>query len=294
VLQVFNRFRVQSILSTAGTVALLASVSAAYFAGASLPGMLAATLAGNLAAGFPLTIVALATASRRLGSDWWRVPLGSIRGRWAAPFRFALSTNASATLSLVTRDADPLLIGLFRSTTEVGYYRLGVAAASYALMPVSQLAQAFYPEIARKAARAEWGEFRRLLRQGSGVAAAYVLPLAVTLVFAADWLIGTVYGAEFRPAASVLLVVFIGMGFSHLLFWNRPALLAVGRADYPLKINLLVAVVKVPGIFLLIAPYGYIGTAALLTLLYLLGVGLSVVKLQAELRRRESVAPAET
>jgi O-antigen/teichoic acid export membrane protein len=288
VLQVFNQFRLQSTLNAVGSVLLLAAISVAYLAGAGVAGMLWASVLGHLALGAPLAVAALRTAHHRFGAGWWRVPLGDLRGRWAAPFRFALSTNASATLSLVTRDADPLWLGLFRPASEVGYYRLGVAAASYALMPVSQLGQAFYPEIARKAARGEWGEFRRLLRQGSTVAAAYLLPLGLILSLVGGWLIRIVYGPEFGPAANVLLILLVGMGFSHLLFWNRPALLAMGRADYPLKVNILVVAVKLIGIVVIIPSYGYIGSAALLSGLYLLGVTLSVLKVGAEIRRREN------
>lgn len=289
VLQVFNQFRLQSTLNVAGAALLLVAVAVAYLTHGGVEGMLWAAVAGNFASGVPLTVAALMTTTRRFGRGWWRVPLGNLR-RWAAPFRFALSTNASATLSLVTRDADPLWLSLFRSTAEVGYYRLGLAVASYAMMPVSQLAQAFYPEITRKAARGEWADFRRLLRQGSSVAASYLLPLALVIGLMGDWLIRAAYGPDFGPATRVLLILLVGMGFSHLLFWNRPALLAMGRADYPLKVNVLIAGIKVVGIFVVIPSHGYIGTAALLSGLYLLGVTMSVVKVRSEIRRRETHA----
>jgi O-antigen/teichoic acid export membrane protein len=177
---------------------------------------------------------------------------------------------------------------LFRGTAEVGYYRLGLAIATYALIPVSQLAQAFYPEITRKAARREWPDFLDLIRRGSLLAAAYVIPVAVILSLASRWLIGVVYGAEFVPSAAVLVILLLGMGFSSVLFWNRPALLALGLADYPLKVNAVLAIVKVVGIFVVIRKYGYIGTAALLTGLYLVGVTLAVLKVRSEIRRRAS------
>jgi O-antigen/teichoic acid export membrane protein len=204
--------------------------------------------------------------------------------------KIAASTNASATLSLVTRDADPLWLSLFRGTAEVGYYRLGLAIATYALIPVSQLAQAFYPEITRKAARHEWPEFRELLRRGSMLAAAYVVPLGVTLSIASSWLIRLVYGDQFLPSAPVLVILLFGMGFSSVLFWNRPALLALGLADYPLKVNAGLAVVKIIGIFVVIRNYGYIGTAALLSGLYLVGVSLAVLKVRSEIRRRSAMS----
>jgi O-antigen/teichoic acid export membrane protein len=285
VLQVFNQFRLQSTLNVLGSVFLLAAITVAYLRGAGVAGMVWASVIGNVAVGVPSVVAALWTANRRLGPGWWRVPLGDLRLRWAAPFRFALSTNASATLSLITRDADPLWLSLFRGTTEVGYYRLGLAVATYAMLPVSQLGQAFYPEIARKAARGEWTQFKELLRQGSMVAAAYLIPLALLLTAAGGWIIRVAYGTAFTPAANVLLILLVGMGFSHLLFWNRPALLALGRADYAFKVNFLLALAKVVGIFVLIRSHGYIGAAVLLSILYLVGVSLAVAKIRSTVRR---------
>jgi O-antigen/teichoic acid export membrane protein len=285
-LQVFNQFRLQSTLSVAGAVLLLGLIAGAFLAGAGVAGMVWATVIGNVASATLLTAAATRTLQRRFGVGWWRVPLGNVRSRWREPLRFAASTNASATLSLVTRDADPLWLSLFRGTAEVGYYRLGLAIATYALIPVSQLAQAFYPEITRKAARREWSAFVQLLRQGSLLSAAYVLPLGLALSLGSGWLIRAVYGAEFAPAAAVLVILFCGMGFSSVLFWNRPALLALGLAAYPLKVNAILALAKLVGVFLIIRNYGYIGTAALLTALYLVGVTLAVRKVRSEIRRR--------
>ena len=291
VLQVFNQFWLQSTLSVVGAVTLLGLVGAGYISGAGVAGMMWATVIGNVASATMLTVAAFRVIRRRFGPEWWKVPLGSIRSRWRVPLKFAASTNASATLSLVTRDADPLWLSLFRSTAEVGYYRLGLAIATYALIPVSQLAQAFYPEITRKAARGEWSDFVDLIRRGSALAAGYVLPLGIVLSLASGWLIRAVYGAEFVPSAPVLVILLCGMGFSSVLFWNRPALLALGLAEYPLKVNAVLAVIKIVGIFVVIRNYGYIGTAALLTGLYLVGVTLAVLKVRSEIRRR-AAAPA--
>jgi O-antigen/teichoic acid export membrane protein len=291
VLQVFNQFWLQSALSVAGAVTLLGLVGAGYMSGAGVAGMVWATVIGNVAAATMLTVAALRIVRQRFGPLWWKVPLGSISSRWRVPLKFAASTNASATLSLVTRDADPLWLSLFRGTAEVGYYRLGLAIATYALIPVSQLAQAFYPEITRKAARREWTDFLELIRRGSRLAAAYVLPLVLSLSLCSRWLIRVLYWAEFVPSAGVLIILLCGMGFSSVLFWNRPALLALGLADYPLKVNAALAIIKVVGIFIIIRNYGYIGTAALLTGLYLVGVSLAVLKVRSEIRRR-AAAPA--
>jgi O-antigen/teichoic acid export membrane protein len=80
------------------------------------------------------------------------------------------------------------------------------------------------------------------------------------------------------------------MGFANVLFWNRPALLSLGRADYPFKVNLGIAALKIIGVLIVVPAYGYIGIAALLTGLYLVGVTVCVYKVWSEVDRRLSGA----
>lgn len=289
VLQVFGRFRFQALLSALGALALFGATAVAFVLGRGLEGMLQAAVAGSCLAWGGMAWSAVRTVRRSCGPGWWRVPLRRLVVTPRTAFGFALSTNGSATLSLVTRDADVLWLGLFRGPAEAGLYRLAFTIASYVVLPIGQLGQAFYPEIAREAARSAWGAFRRLLRHGTAIAAAYLLPAGLLVALLGAPLIRAVYGAAFAPAAAALGLLLAGMGYANLLFWNRPALLALGRADYPLKVNVGVAVLKLIGVVLLIPAYGYIGNAALLSVLYVAGVSVCVWKVRSEVGRRLSV-----
>jgi O-antigen/teichoic acid export membrane protein len=288
VLQVFGRFRVQALLNVLGAGVLLGATTLAFILDGRLEAMLWAAVSAAGVSWAAMTWAAFRAVQNACGPRWWRVPLQRLGTTRRAALGFALSTNASATLSLVTRDADPLWLSLFRGTAEAGLYRLAFTIASYVVMPVGQLGQAFYPEIAREAAANSWGAFRRLLRRGTVIAGAYVLPAWLVVVLAGPALIRTVYGTPFVPAATALALLFVGMGFANVLFWNRPALLALGRADFPFKVNLGIAAMKVVGILLVIPAYGYIGNAALLTGLYVVGVSVCVWKVWSEVERRLS------
>jgi O-antigen/teichoic acid export membrane protein len=288
-LQVLGRFRLQALLSTLGSAVLLAASAVVFFLGGRLYGMLWAAVVAGWVSGACVAAAALTAVRVACGPGWWRVPLLHLRAGHRAAFGFAFSTNASATLSLVTRDADVLWLGLLRGTAEAGLYRLAFALANYLMLPVGQLSQAFYPEIAREAALGAWRAFGRLLRRGTAIAAAYVLPAALLLGLAGTPFIRAVYGAPFAPAAAALAILLVGMGFANVLFWNRPALLALGRPDFPLKVNVGIVVLKIIGVLLVVPVYGYIGNAALLTALYLVGVSVCVWKVRLEVERRLSL-----
>jgi O-antigen/teichoic acid export membrane protein len=290
ILQVFGRFRLQALLSALGSAALLVATLLAFVLGGRLEAMLGAAVAAGCISWASMTWAALRAVRAACGPGWWRVPLQRLGASRRSALGFALSTNASATLSLVTRDADVLWLSFFRGAAEAGLYRLAFTIASYVVLPVGQLGQAFYPEIAREAARGAWGQFRRLLRRGTAIAAAYVVPVAVVVGLLGAPIIRIVYGAAFAPAAPALAFLLAGMGFANVLFWNRPALLSLGRADYPFKVNLGIAALKIIGVLIVVPAYGYIGNAALLTGLYLVGVTVCVYKVWSEVDRRLSGA----
>jgi O-antigen/teichoic acid export membrane protein len=77
------------------------------------------------------------------------------------------------------------------------------------------------------------------------------------------------------------------MIYADTFFWNRIALLAMGYPDYPTKVNLIAAVLKVVGIMTIVPVFGYLGSAALLSGFYIFSVSLNVRKSWSILRMHQ-------
>ncbi len=77
----------------------------------------------------------------------------------------------------------------------------------------------------------------------------------------------------------ILIILLIGLLVANTYYWRRIALLALGRADFPAKVNLVLAILKVGGILLLVPRYGFLASAALLSGFYILGSIISVWKI---------------
>ena len=75
--------------------------------------------------------------------------------------------------------------------------------------------------------------------------------------------------------------------FANTFYWRRPALLALGRPDFPAKINSVLAALKVCGILLFVPKYGYLASAALLSSFYLFGSTIPALKIRSIMSRRE-------
>jgi stage V sporulation protein B len=291
ILQLYGRFRICSVSSTAGAALSVVGVVVAVVLGSGIAGIVWALVAGAVLTGVVLTTAAVSEVGRQLGREWWRARLSVLRDRRRAIVGFVLSTNATATLSLVARDADLLWIGLFRNPLEAGYYRLAYTLANVAWLPIGALTQSIFPEIARKVADAEWGDLRRLLRRGTLLVTAYVLPVvAVFVVFGAP-LVALLYGPSYTPAMPALLILLVGNGLAHLVFWGRPTLVALHRPAFPMKVALFFLSLKMVGVFLLVPHLGFLACAALAAMPFLPGALVCVWKVRQVLSRVRVMSP---
>jgi O-antigen/teichoic acid export membrane protein len=262
-------------------VVTLAIVTLAFLTNGGILQILLAYLAGKIVGALGLTIAAVLEANRRWGNDWWQAPLALLRPKVRELANFAISTNISASLSLVNKDSELLWVSFFRGPVETGYYRLALTLANLVQMPISPLPQATYPELSREVARKNWGNVRYVLRQGSLMAGGYTLAAALMLLVFGQPIIQTLYTSEFLPAYPALLILLAGFLIANTFYWNRTALLALGRPDFPTKINLGLAFLKLFGMFLLVPRFGYLASAGLLAGSYILGVSISALKVRS-------------
>jgi O-antigen/teichoic acid export membrane protein len=292
-LQIFDRFRPLAVLYVAqGSFALLIILSA-YIRQGGLGDILVAYILGKTLGAVGLTVVAMLEATRRWGWGWWLTPLRLLKDNVREMLRFAISTNISASLTLITKDSEVLWVSFLRNPVEVGYYKLALSLMSIIQLPINPLSQATYPELSRETARRNWSNVRYLLQQGSILAGGYTMSASLFLAILGQPLIRYVYKPEYLPAYPALLILLLGCLVSNAVYWRRLILLAFGLADYLTKVNFVVAVLKVVGVLLLVPVFGYLGSASLLSGYYLLVSGITMHKALTTLRTYQSTAESE-
>jgi O-antigen/teichoic acid export membrane protein len=292
-LQFFDRFRRMAGLTVLQSVVTLGLIILAWWLKAGLLGVLLAYLCGKVISAVGLSIAAQVEASRRWGRDWWKVSLSLLKPHARELVKFAVSTNLSGSLSLITRDSGILWVSFFSSPTQAGYYKLGMALANYIQLPLAPMTQATYPEMARAVARRKWNDFRYLIRNGTRLAGGYSLLVAFGLILFGKPLIQSLYTAAFLPTYAGLVILLVGIVYGNTLYWSRSGLLSLGLADYATKVNFLVALVSITGLVSLLPRFGFIGSALVLTVGNLLGNSLVVLKVRSELRRQTKKLPEE-
>ncbi len=120
------------------------------------------------------------------------------------------------------------------------------------------------------------------------MALAYSALAGIFLLIFGRPLIAFFYTPEFLPAYPALLILMVGLLVANTFYWNRIALLSLGLADYPAKVNSIAAVLKAIGLFTIVPIFGYLGSAALLSSYYIFSISINVRKTFSELKMRQS------
>lgn len=291
ILQVYGRYRTCSLASIVGSAVSLAGAGTALWFGWGLGGVVGARIVGEVASATVLASAALVEVRRQLNPGWWSAPLRTLAPERAQITKFILSTNGSLTLSMLTKDGDVLWLGLFRGPAEAGLFRLAQLIAGLIMVPAGLMAPSIFPDVAGRAARLRWEEFRTLLHRASVLVASYVLPAIALMALIRTPVIRGLWGADFTPAGPALIILAVGMGLGAIVFWGRLGLLALDRADYLMKVHLVIVPLKLIGVLALVPTFGYLGSAALLAMVYA-GAGAACAWKVRELARRGAAADA--
>ncbi len=285
-LQIFDRFRTMALITAAQSALTLVLIAIAYFNRGGLIAIIVAYMSGKVLGALSLTVAALRNAGNFWGAGWWRAPLRSLAGERRSLLTFAVSTNLSGTISLVAKDSEVLWVAAFLGPTQAGYYKLALALSNLLQLPVSPLPKATFPELAREIARRSWDNVRYVLRQGSRLSALYSIPTTLFLVIFGRWIIATVYRPDFLPVYPALVILLTGFTFVNIFYWNRVALLSLGRPVFPTLVNFAGMALKIAAIFLLVPQFGYLVFAFSLAGYYIFTVGIAAARVFFDLHTR--------
>jgi O-antigen/teichoic acid export membrane protein len=286
-LQIYDRYRLIAAITLGQSVATLVLITAAYLAHGGLLMVVGAYLAGKALWAISISAAAIWQARRAWGGGWWRAPLSLLASRRREMVRFAVSTNVTGTLTLITRDSEMLWLNALSTPVQAGYYKLALAFTNVVLIPVDPLISTTFREVAREVGGKRWENVRYLLRSGSLISAAFTIPAALGLAVLGPWVISLTYGPAFLPAYVPLLVLLAGVLVINIFYWNRNTLLPMGLPEYPTKVYLVGAILRVLGILTLVPSLGAVGMAALLSAFFIGTTLVLVWRIVLELRRTE-------
>ena len=278
-LQVTRTFRSLSAVRAGVQIASTAAMVVVFFAGWGLTGVVVVLVSVDVVTNLLIWIIGLRAANGLLPRGWLMsrmAKLGDLRRDMAG---FAVLTNIGATFKIVLDQGDILLLGIFRSPAEVAFYKLAKSITTVVYVPMMPIVDASYPEFSLAAAQARWPDFRRLMRRGSKVSAAWFVPATIGAALIAPVVISATYGPSFVPAVPVLAVLLIGVAVDGIMFWSGSALLSLGQPGYLTRVGVATAALRLVLALLLVPQGGVIAMAAAAVVSIVFMNGLSALRI---------------
>ena len=273
ILQITDRIKLQGRVNLLQSVVTSIVIVAAFLLNSTIQTILFAYLLSKTVLGLGMFIAAQAQLHRMLGGGWWRGSFSAIAS-WRELMRFAISSNISATIIKIFRESEILWVGFFLSTTAAGYYRVAYTLVGLLSIVTDPFIASTFPEINRLVLQNAWVQLKDFLRKITALSFVYNSVIAAGFVLLGQWMI-TVYGSEgYLPAYPAMIALVVGLAFNYTLFWNRPLLLSLGLPEFPIKVTLIVGLVKIALAFLLVPRYGIVAAGALLSFYYIASVGI--------------------
>jgi O-antigen/teichoic acid export membrane protein len=288
-LQVFNRFDLLAILNLSQNILSLLVVVYAFLTGGTIIDVVTAYLVAKMFNGVALLVFSLIYTRRELSPGWWRAPRDASIST-VSFWKFAFSSNLSATVKLVAQDSEELWITYFLSPIAAGYYTTAMRVIAMILLPINPFIQPTFLEITSQAAKRQWKKLKDLLRKTSLIAGSWTLGVALILVTIGWWLIPFFYGEEFAPSTAAALILLVGFGLANTLYWNRPLLLALEKPVFPLAVSSAAMIVKIGLAIWLVPQFGYLMQAGLLSAYLAVTVGLNTWQGIRTVRQQSTLA----
>ena len=121
--------------------------------------------------------------------------------------RVALPFLLVGTLEIVNMRVDLLMLGLLRSSGEVGIYNAVMQGANTGTFVLVAVGMVSAPTLARLYSRGDTAGFRRTAKRGAQIALVGTIPIVAVLVFGGEFLLGALFGSEFVVGSTALAIL---------------------------------------------------------------------------------------
>ncbi len=261
VLSASNRFRSIAVFQVLDQSGALLLVVGLIVVGFGVPGVIFGTAAAQAISGLGIMCFTDYVLKRDGCGTWWKASLeeiGPIRKELAAFFGW---NYLGVTLSGLMGQIPLVLLGHFRQSQEVGFYRLATALITSASYLETSLAKVAYPILSarwatgeRKSLHATLGKWT--LREGLivSILVLLIIPLLPVVVH-------LVLGDGYRPMVSGAQVMMVGAAVSAAFFWLNPFYYATDRVGVWAKAYALSTAAVISLGWVCVQRWGFLGLA---------------------------------
>jgi O-antigen/teichoic acid export membrane protein len=130
---------------------------------------------------------------------------------------------------MINSKLDLFMLGMMSSKANVGIYSIALQIAGTAILGQTIVNAIIGPKIARMHASGDKAELKRLITNACILSSLAAIASLVIILPFGDWLIRTIFGADFAGAYGVSLIVISGLTFSAMM---GPVVLVLNMTGY--------------------------------------------------------------
>lgn len=150
--------------------------------------------------------------------------------------RFVVGNSIGNSLKTVISQGDVLLLGALSNPEQVGFYSVAKKVAFSVFTLSDPLVQSIYPQLSKLLAEKRFPEIRNMLLKITSLAMIPSLIFLIVTFFLNEWIIVTVYGLEYKPAAQPFYYFLIGSVLGASTFWVLPLVQSLGLVKMRVKV----------------------------------------------------------
>lgn len=166
---------------------------------------------------------------------------------------------------------DTVVLGVFVSTTLIGYYEVAWNLASLLAIFGTSISESLFPTISELESSDEHGEIRDLVNNGLAYSGLFLIPGLVGVLLVGEHVLG-LYGSEFEQAGTVLAILVV----ARLVYaYESQFVMTLNAVDYPdvaFRVNVVFVAANLGLNVLFVYLYGWTGAAVATALAALIGL----------------------
>jgi O-antigen/teichoic acid export membrane protein len=174
---------------------------------------------------------------------------------------FSLPLLGATMLIMVMTWTDTLMLGYFRTPSEVGLYNTAQPLAQFISTPLNAMILIYIPIATGLFSRNEMSQLRATYAISTRWIVFMTLPVFLILFLFPEAVLSLFFGAAYVSAAAALRILSLGFMITNLLGTNGAALIAMGHSKFIMWASLATATINIALNVILIPSLGIVGAA---------------------------------
>jgi O-antigen/teichoic acid export membrane protein len=201
-----------------------------------------------------------------LSRRYFRITLEGYRQTTGRLLKFGAQISGANAIGMINYQADIVLIGLFLTATDVGYYAVAIGLSRFFWIIPSAIQTITYPATSEYWAKNDHPALQKMIDKSLKYTACILLPIGLGVGFFAREIITLIFGDGFGYAVLPLQILTVGSVVFGLVNAVGGSITGVGRPDIGLKLVGITATVNIVLNILLIPYFGIVGAAIATTI----------------------------